>query len=53
MTLQALISEVKSQIGERGRNGQNSVAQEIAEIRKSWLDEWTPLLDSDEVPIGA
>lgn len=53
LTLQALIGEVKSQIGDGGRNGQNGIAQEIAEIRKGWLDEWTPLLNSDEVPIGS
>ena len=53
LTLQALIGEVKAQIGDGGRTGQNGVAKEIAELRKGWLDEWTPLLNSDEVPIGA
>jgi thiamine pyrophosphate-dependent acetolactate synthase large subunit-like protein len=53
LTLQALIGEVKSQIGDGGRNGQSGIAQEIADIRKGWLDEWTPALKSDEVPIGA
>ena len=53
LTLQALIGEVKGQIGEGGRTGQNGVAKEIAELRKGWMDEWTPLLNSDEVPIGA
>ena len=44
--------EVKSQKGDHGRADQNAVAQEIDEIRKDWLNEWTPLLNSDEVPIG-
>ena len=51
LTLQALIDEVKSQIG--GVGGQpNGVAEEIAEVRKGWLAEWRPLLETDEVPIG-
>ena len=51
LTLQALIDEVKGQIGEAGRPA-NGVAEEIAEIRKGWLAEWTPLLETEEVPIG-
>ena len=51
LTLQALIDEVKSQVGEAGRAA-NGVAEEIAEIRKGWLSEWAPLLETDEVPIG-
>ena len=51
LTLRALIDEVKSQIG--GAGGQpNGVAEEIAEVRKGWLAEWRPLLETDEVPIG-
>ena len=51
LTLQALIDEVKSQIG--GAGGQpNGVAEEIAEVREGWLAEWRPLLETDEVPIG-
>jgi acetolactate synthase I/II/III large subunit len=52
LTLQAMIQEVKTQIGERGRKGQNNVSAEIAEIRERWLAEWTPLLSSDEMPIN-
>jgi thiamine pyrophosphate-dependent acetolactate synthase large subunit-like protein len=52
LTLQAMIEEVKAQIGERGRKGQTNVANEIAEIREQWLAEWTPLLNSDEMPIN-
>ena len=51
LTLQALIDEVKTQAGEAGRAA-NGVAEEIAEIRRGWLAEWTPLLETDEVPIG-
>ena len=52
LTLQALVDEVKAQIGEGGRPS-NGVADEIAQIRKGWLDQWTPLLETDEVPINA
>ena len=52
LTLRAMIDEVRAQTGENGRKGQTGVSAEIAEIRKEWLDEWTPLLRSDEVPIN-
>ena len=51
LTLQALIDEVKGQIGEAGRPA-NGVAEEIAEVRRGWLAQWTPLLETEEVPIG-
>ena len=52
LTLRAMIEEVKSQIGENGRRGQTNVSAEIAGLKEQWLSEWTPLLDSDEVPIN-
>ena len=52
LTLQAMIEEVKAHIGEDGRKGQTNVSTEIAEIREQWLADWTPLLESDEVPIS-
>ena len=52
LTLQALVDELKAQVGEAGR-APNGVAEEIAEVRKGWLDQWTPLLETDEVPINA
>ena len=52
LTLKAMIEEVKAQIGENGRRGQTNVGAEIAGLREQWLSEWTPLLDSDEVPIN-
>ena len=51
-TLQAMIEEVKAQLGENGRKGQTNVSAEIAELREQWLAQWTPLLNSDEVPIN-
>mgnify|MGYP001214209099 CR=1 FL=1 len=52
LTLQAMIEEVKARIGENGRRGQTTVSAEIASIKGEWLAEWTPLLESDEVPIN-
>jgi thiamine pyrophosphate-dependent acetolactate synthase large subunit-like protein len=52
LTLRAMIEEVQARSGENGRKGQTNVAAEIAQIRKEWLREWTPLLNSDEVPIN-
>ena len=53
LTLQAMIEAVKAQLGENGRKGQTGVAAEIATLKDQWLAEWTPLLNSDEVPINA
>ena len=51
LALEALIEEVKAQIGEAGRDA-SAVAAEIAELRGKWLAEWQPLLDSDEEPLN-
>ncbi|MBT5774971.1 MAG: thiamine pyrophosphate-requiring protein [Dehalococcoidia bacterium] len=50
LTLQALIDEVKALIG--GPRDSSAVAAEIATIRAAWLDEWAPLLHSDEQPLN-
>src|SRR5215510_5473515 len=52
LTVQMLVEEVKSQLGQNGRKGQGRVAAEIAKIKQAWLAEWTALLNSDEVPIN-
>jgi thiamine pyrophosphate-dependent acetolactate synthase large subunit-like protein len=52
LTIEALIDEVKGQIGENGRKGQTQVAAEIADIKQQWMSEWTELLSSDEKPIN-
>ena len=53
LTLQAMIEEVKSQLGNNARRGQTGVSDEIAKLRERWMSEWTPALTSDEVPISA
>ncbi|MCZ6633223.1 MAG: thiamine pyrophosphate-requiring protein [bacterium] len=52
LTLQAILDEVKAQVGEQGRGDSAQVAAEIATVRKQWLEEWTPLLTSDEEPLN-
>ncbi len=50
LTLQALIEEVKAQIGEDGRD--TGVASHIATVKAKWLEEWSPILNSDEAPLN-
>ena len=52
LTLEAMIEEVKSQLGANGRKGETKVASEIAEIRAKWMSEWAPLLASEDTPIN-
>lgn len=52
LTLQAMIEEVKSQIGESGRRDQTAVATEIAKLKAQWMADWTEILNSDEKPIN-
>jgi thiamine pyrophosphate-dependent acetolactate synthase large subunit-like protein len=50
LTLQALIEEVKAQIGEGGRD--TGVASHIAASKEKWMAEWLPILNSDEAPLN-
>ena len=52
LTLQAMFESVKSQAGEARADRSRQTAAEIAACRKPWLDEWTPLLTSDEEPLN-
>ena len=52
LTLQAMVEEVKAQIGQDGRKDQTRVAGEIAQLKEGWMAEWTQILNSDEVPIN-
>jgi thiamine pyrophosphate-dependent acetolactate synthase large subunit-like protein len=49
LTLEALCAEVE-QLIEKPRVW--SVAEEIAQVRKAWLDEWAPRIDSNEAPFS-
>ena len=49
-TLAMVIDEVKAAIGETPRD--TGVRDRIAAEREKWMEEWTPLLQSDETPIN-
>jgi acetolactate synthase-1/2/3 large subunit len=51
LVLQALIDELKgSQALKKKSRGE--VAEEVQTVKKEWLAEWAPQLNSDEVPIN-
>ena len=52
LVLGQMIEEVKRQVGEHGRGDVNSVVQEIADVKASFMAEWGPRLNSDETPIS-
>ena len=52
LTLELMIDEVKGAVGEDGREINSALAESIAQTRKEWLNEWAPLLNSDEVPVN-
>lgn len=52
LVLRQLIEEVAKQAGSEGRKGDGSVEAEVKRVKDEWLEEWMPLLTSDEVPIN-
>jgi thiamine pyrophosphate-dependent acetolactate synthase large subunit-like protein len=52
LTLREMIEEVKRMAGKEGRKGDEAVARKIKAAREGWLNEWMPLLTSDEVPVN-
>jgi len=52
LVLQQLIEEVRRQTGASGRRSDGAVAREVKKVKDEWLEEWMPLLTSDEVPIN-
>ena len=50
LVIDALIDELRERLGDDGR--EEGVAAGIAADRDAWLAEWSPLLESDEVPIN-
>lgn len=51
LTIQALIDEIKAQTGANGFGDRAKVEAEIASVKSRWMDEWRPVLTSDEEPI--
>lgn len=52
VTLEMMIAEAKSQLGDNGRKDQAGISKEIAGIREGWQADWTEILSSDETPIN-
>jgi acetolactate synthase-1/2/3 large subunit len=52
LTIQALIEEIRLQTEGVGVGDRARIEAEIAAIRSQWLEEWTPLLTSDEEPLS-
>ncbi len=52
LTIQALTDEVKSQTGGNGTGDRNAIEAEIAAIKAEWMENWVPLLTSDEEPLN-
>ena len=46
----ALIDEIKGVIGEKGKK--TNVSKKIAEEKNKWMNEWNPLLTSEEKPLN-
>ena len=52
IVLRQMIEEVKRQIGEHGRGDEKGVVDEIRKVKEAFIAEWSPRLNSDEVPIS-
>ena len=52
LTLLAMIESAKRQVGDARDGRSRRTAAEIADCRKQWMDEWIPLLTSDEEPLN-
>lgn len=52
LTLQAMVEEVKAQVGDNGRESNTVLQSDIAKTKSEWLEDWHPLLNSDEVPVN-
>lgn len=52
LTLEAMIDEVKAQVGDNGRETNTTLQSGIANTKAEWLKEWAPLLTSDETPVN-
>ena len=52
IVLKQMIEEAKSQLGEHGRGDVHGVRDDIAQAKQEFMGEWSPRLNSDEVPIS-
>ncbi len=52
LVLAQMIEEARRLLGQDGKRGDDTVARDVAAVKKEWLDEWMPKLTSKEVPIN-
>lgn len=52
LTLEMMIDIIKGEVGEGGRPTNQGMVDIIAATKAEWLEEWAPLLNSDETPIN-
>jgi acetolactate synthase-1/2/3 large subunit len=52
LILQQMIAAIQERRGPEARRAETAVADEIRQVKESWLAEWMPKLTSDEVPIN-
>tara|TARA_Y100001970_G_scaffold75753_2_gene96010 strand:- start:7302 stop:8933 length:1632 start_codon:yes stop_codon:yes gene_type:complete len=50
-TIKLLIDEIKSQVGDKGKQ-RPEVIKEIQNVKSKWLEQWWPILTDDEGPIN-
>ena len=51
-TLTEMIEEARRIAGKEGKKGESAVAGRVRAAKEDWMNEWMPLLTSDEVPIN-
>ncbi|MHC4352536.1 MAG: thiamine pyrophosphate-binding protein [Planctomycetota bacterium] len=51
LTIIALLEHIKGQIGEDGVGDAGEARAQIAALRSRWLEQWRPLLQSNETPL--
>jgi acetolactate synthase-1/2/3 large subunit len=52
LTIEALVAAIRDKTNGKGRGDRSAVEGEVAAVRKKWMDEWQPVLNSDEEPIS-
>jgi len=52
LTIEALIGEVRQQTGDKGFGDRKAVESEVSTVRARWMEEWMPVLTSDDEPIS-
>jgi thiamine pyrophosphate-dependent acetolactate synthase large subunit-like protein len=52
LVLEALVSEIRQQMGDRPRGRAAQVTQEIKAIHQEWLAQWMPKLTLNEAPLS-